>query len=145
MKVLQAESAGFCYGVRRAVELAESAARAGRRPVMLGSVIHNRHVIEGLLARGARIAERPEEAEPGETVVIRAHGEGEATYRVLRERGAEILDGTCPHVRRIQKLAAQAAAEGRQMILLALQVFSLCDRHRLKKALPQLFVFPLLF
>ena len=52
MEVKLAQSAGFCYGVRRAVELAEQAAEEGRCPVMLGSVIHNRHVIDSLLARG---------------------------------------------------------------------------------------------
>ena len=54
-----------------------------QRPVMLGSVIHNRHVIDSLLRKGSRIVTSPEEVEPGETVVIRAHGVGEETYRSL--------------------------------------------------------------
>ena len=118
MQVIQARSAGFCYGVRRAVELTEQALAEGRRPAMLGPVIHNTAVIDGLCRRGARLIRDPREARPGEPVVIRAHGEGEETYRVLQSRGAEILDGTCPHVRRIQQIAREAAEEGRQMILI---------------------------
>ena len=118
MSVTLAETAGFCYGVCRAVELAEQAAASGRRSAMLGPVIHNRQVVADLERRGMRLLARPEEAAAGEQVVIRAHGEAEAAFRALEERGAVCLDGTCPHVRRIQKLAAQAAAEGRQMILL---------------------------
>ncbi|MCI9586515.1 MAG: bifunctional 4-hydroxy-3-methylbut-2-enyl diphosphate reductase/30S ribosomal protein S1 [Oscillospiraceae bacterium] len=118
MEVILAKSAGFCYGVRRAVELTEQAAAEGRHPVMLGSVIHNRHVIDALLQKGSRIVSSPEEVESGEAVVIRAHGVGEETYQALEAKGAEIIDGTCPHVRRIQEIARQAALEGRQMVLI---------------------------
>ena len=118
MDVILAKSAGFCYGVRRAVELAEAAAAQGKKPAMLGSVIHNKHVINALLEQGARLIHHAEEAREGETVVIRAHGEGKATYDTLTEIGSEILDGTCPHVRRIQEIASEAAAEGRQMVII---------------------------
>ena len=116
MEVILAKSAGFCYGVRRAVELAGQ--WAGQGLAMLGPVIHNAAVIDGLLSAGSRLIASPEEARPGERVLIRAHGEGEQTYRTLEKIGAEILDGTCPHVRRIQEIARDAAAEGRQMILI---------------------------
>ncbi len=118
MEVVLAKSAGFCYGVRRAVEMTEQAAAAGQCPVMLGSVIHNHHVIDALLRQGARVVDSPEEVEPGEVVVIRAHGVGEATYRALEAKGAKIIDGTCPHVRKIQEIAREAAGEGRQMVLI---------------------------
>ncbi len=118
MLVIEARSAGFCYGVRRAVELAEASVTAGERPAMLGPVIHNGQVIADLCRRGARLIARAEDAQPGETVVIRAHGEAEATYRTLAERGCRVLDGTCPHVRRIQSIARQARDEGRQMVLI---------------------------
>ena len=118
MEVILAKSAGFCYGVRRAVEMASQAVEEGRRPAMLGPVIHNSAVIRQLTEGGARLIQRAEEAMPGETVVIRAHGEWEATYQILEERGAQVLDGTCPHVRRIQEIAREAAGEGRQMILI---------------------------
>ena len=83
MEVILAKSAGFCYGVRRAVEMASQAVEEGRRPAMLGPVIHNSAVIRQLTEGGARLIQRAEEAMPGETVVIRAHGEGEATYQIL--------------------------------------------------------------
>ena len=118
MEVIQAKSAGFCYGVRRAVELTEQALAEGCPLAMLGPVIHNSDVISGICRRGGRLISAPAQAEPGETVVIRAHGEEEETYRILQERGAVVLDGTCPHVRRIQEIAAQAAREDRQMILI---------------------------
>ena len=118
MRVILAKSAGFCYGVRRAVELTEGSVAAGERPAMLGPVIHNGQVIDDLCRRGARLIRCAGEARPGETVVIRAHGEGEATYRTLEEKGCRVIDGTCPHVRRIQAIARKAREEGRQMVLI---------------------------
>ncbi len=118
MEVILAKSAGFCYGVRRAVELATGAVEEGRRPAMLGPVIHNAAVIRQLTEGGARLIAAPEEAAAGETVVVRAHGEGADTFHTLEERGAQVLDGTCPHVRRIQEIAREAAEEGRQMVLI---------------------------
>ena len=67
-------AAGFCYGVRRAVNLAEEAAENGTACVMLGSIIHNAHVVDDLARRGVRRIERPEELAGGETVIIRSHG-----------------------------------------------------------------------
>ncbi|MBM6938593.1 bifunctional 4-hydroxy-3-methylbut-2-enyl diphosphate reductase/30S ribosomal protein S1 [Pseudoflavonifractor phocaeensis] len=113
MKVELAKSAGFCYGVRRAVEVAQQAAASGRPCVMLGHIIHNNSVIEALEAQGVSVVERPEDAPAGSAVIIRSHGEGKAVYDALQARGAEIIDTTCPNVSRIHKLVAQAEAEGR--------------------------------
>lgn len=74
MRVIQAQSAGFCYGVERAVRMAEEAAAAGGC-VMLGSIIHNDSVVRRLEALGARQVQSAEEVQPGETALIRAHGE----------------------------------------------------------------------
>ena len=74
MQVILAKTAGFCYGVERAVHMAEAAAREGGC-VMLGSIIHNDRVIAALEALGARQADSPQQVRPGETVIIRAHGE----------------------------------------------------------------------
>ena len=112
MQVLLAKSAGFCYGVRRAVELAEKMVTDGEQPAMLGPVIHNSQVIEDLCNRGARLIQRPEEAKPGETVIIRAHGEPERTYQILQDRGCRVVDGTCPHVRRCQGCPGPGAVDG---------------------------------
>ena len=88
MQVILAKTAGFCYGVERAVHMAEVAAREGGC-VMLGSIIHNDRVITALEALGARQADSPQQVRPGETVIIRAHGETREALRVLEERGCD--------------------------------------------------------
>ena len=117
MKVILAKSAGFCYGVKRAVELAEETARRGEPCVMLGSIIHNRDVVDRLAAQGLRAVDRPDQVPEGSGVLIRSHGESRATYEALRARGAEILDATCPNVSRIHRLVAQAEERGRQPVI----------------------------
>ena len=117
MKVTLAKSAGFCYGVRRAVELAERTAEEGRPCVMLGSIIHNKDVIARLAEKGLTAVERPEDVPEGSAVIIRSHGEGRAVYDQLRARGVEILDATCPNVTRIHQIVAQAEETGRQPVI----------------------------
>ena len=113
MRVMQAESAGFCYGVERAVKLAEQTAREKGSCVMLGSIIHNAHVVHELEMLGVRSVSDPEEVHAGDTVIIRSHGERKQVMDRLRELGAVCVDATCPNVLRIQRLVAQADAEGR--------------------------------
>ena len=117
MSVVLAKSAGFCYGVRRAVELAERTAEEGRPCVMLGSIIHNKDVIARLAEKGLTAVERPEDVPEGSAVIIRSHGEGRAVYDQLRARGVEILDATCPNVTRIHQIVAQAEETGRQPVI----------------------------
>ena len=117
MQVILAKTAGFCYGVERAVRMAEAAAREGGC-VMLGSIIHNDRVITALEALGARQADSPQQVRPRETVIIRAHGETREALRVLEERGAQIMDATCPHVLRIHRLVERAARAGRTPIII---------------------------
>ena len=112
MTIRIAKSAGFCYGVRRAVEMAEKAAAQG--PVfLLGHVTHNDHVIRRLENMGAVTISAPEEAPEGSTVLIRAHGEPDGTYRTLEARGCRVLDATCPNVTRIHDIVRDAEAQGR--------------------------------
>ena len=118
MKLELAQSAGFCYGVRRAVELAESCAAGAERPcVMLGSIIHNQDVIDRLAQQGLQTVERPEDVPEGCGVIIRSHGESRAVYEVLESRNARILDATCPNVKRIHEIVAQAEEQGRQPVV----------------------------
>ena len=117
MKVILAKSAGFCYGVKRAVELAEETARRGEPCVMLGSIIHNRDVVDRLAAQGLRAVDRPDQVPEGSGVLIRSHGESRATYEALRARGAKILDATCPNVSRIHQIVSQAEERGRQPVI----------------------------
>ena len=112
MTVRVARSAGFCYGVRRAVDMAEQAAAQG--PVyLLGHITHNDHVIRRLEGMGAVTISAPEEAPEGSTVLIRAHGEPDGTYRALEARGCQVLDATCPNVARIHQIVRDAEARGR--------------------------------
>ena len=117
MEVILAKTAGFCYGVERAVELAKRTAAEGGC-VMLGSIIHNAAVVQELEALGARTVEDVSQIQPGETVVIRSHGEPVETYRALEEKGARIVDATCPNVARIHQLVAKAEAEGRTPLII---------------------------
>ena len=117
MKLELARSAGFCYGVRRAVELAEQAAAQGTPCVMLGSIIHNQAVIGRLAEQGLRSVKTPEEVPDGASVIIRSHGESRAVYETLERRGAQVLDATCPNVTRIHEIVRQAEEQGRRPII----------------------------
>ena len=121
MRVILAKSAGFCYGVERAVKLAEQTARDKGGCVMLGSIIHNAHVVQGLAALGARQVDDPAQVQAGDTVIIRSHGEKKQVYQQLEAAGASIVDATCPNVRRIQRLVAQAEEQGRTPLIIGEQ------------------------
>ena len=113
-----ARSAGFCYGVRRAVELAERAAGEETPCWMLGSIIHNRDVVERLEALGLETAQSPEEVPSGARALIRSHGESRAVLCALEARGVELLDATCPNVKRIHELVCQAEERGRTPVII---------------------------
>lgn len=117
MKVICAESAGFCYGVRRAVNMAETAAESGEKVVMLGPIIHNATVVGYLVGKGVAEIASPDELHGGETVIIRSHGEERGTFSEIEKRGARVLDATCPRVGRIQQIVAQAESEGRRPLI----------------------------
>ena len=118
MRVIQAESAGFCYGVERAVKLAEETAREKGGCAMLGSIIHNAHVVRELEELGCRTVSGAEEVRPGEAVIIRSHGERKQVLEQLAKIGAVCVNATCPNVLRIQKLVAQADEEGRIPVII---------------------------
>ena len=118
MTVLLAKSAGFCYGVRRAVELAERTGEETGGCWMLGDLIHNSHVVEDLARRGVRRTEDPGSLKAGDTVVIRSHGELKSVLDDLDRRGIRCVNATCPNVCRIQRLVAQAEAEGRRPVII---------------------------
>ena len=101
MRVILAKTAGFCYGVERAVSLAHETAKT-HGGAMLGSVIHNANVVAELEHEGMRLIASPEEAAAGETVLIRSHGESREVLEELKARGAAIISATCPNVQHIQ-------------------------------------------
>ncbi len=118
MSVRVAKSAGFCFGVSRAVELVEKAAQEGRKVATLGPIIHNRHVVDKFQKMGVRVIETPEEALPGETVIIRSHGISRAVYERLEAQKVEIIDATCPFVKRIHTIVSRASEEGRLPVII---------------------------
>ena len=118
MSVRVAESAGFCFGVSRAVELVEQAAKAGKTVVTLGPIIHNHHVVDKFRALGVEVIDTPEQASPGQTVIIRSHGVSRAVYEELQRRGVEIIDATCPFVKRIHGIVSRAEEEGQLPVII---------------------------
>ncbi|MCD8354857.1 MAG: bifunctional 4-hydroxy-3-methylbut-2-enyl diphosphate reductase/30S ribosomal protein S1 [Clostridiales bacterium] len=113
MTVTLAKTAGFCYGVRRAVELAEQTAAEGKPCAMLGHLVHNDHVVEHFAQEGMTCVTDPADIPEGAAVVVRSHGEGHAVFEELERRGLRVVDATCPSVKRIHKLVAQAEERGR--------------------------------
>jgi len=117
MEVLLARENGFCFGVKKAVELTEAAAESGKPVFNLGQVVHNPKISERLAARGVQVIKDPAEAESG-IVVIRAHGVPPAMRASIEEHGLECIDATCSLVLRAQRFTKQLADEGYRVIIL---------------------------
>ena len=117
MKVRLAKTAGFCMGVRRAMDIVLETANKARGPVRTeGPLIHNRQVLELLEARGvSELGEEPDLSDT--TVVVRAHGITPARRKELKQRGANIRDATCPHVARVQAIVKKATVQGRAAVI----------------------------
>ena len=118
MSVTVAKHAGFCFGVDRAVELVDQAAKSGKTVSTLGPIIHNRHAVKHFEDMGVKVIHTPEDAVPGTTVIIRSHGVSRAVQQRLEDRGVEIIDATCPFVKRIHSLVEKAEQEGRLPVII---------------------------
>ena len=112
-----AKTAGFCFGVDRAVNMAYELANSGARAATLGQLIHNSLVTDDLAAKGVRIISSPAEAQRGETVIIRAHGVAAEVYEELKGTGAEICDATCPFVKKIHRIVAENSGEDTEVFI----------------------------
>ena len=117
-KVTVAKSAGFCFGVDRAVKMVYNELESNTKVATLGPIIHNQDVVNDMNAKGARVVESVDELLPEETVVIRSHGVGREVYNKIAEKGCRMLDATCPFVAKIHKIVAEKSKEG-YMILIA--------------------------
>ena len=106
-KVILAESAGFCYGVKRAIEIAERAAAEGEC-YTLGAIIHNKAETDRLESLGAHLAKEIDDIPDGSTVIMRSHGSPRSDYERLEKKGCTIVDATCPNVSRIHRIVRQA-------------------------------------
>ena len=123
MKITLAKSAGFCFGVKRAVDtvyeqLEMSAAE--RQPIYtFGPIIHNEEVVQDLEEKGVQVINSKEELEALKegVVVIRSHGVGREIYELLERQGLELVDATCPFVKKIHKIVREQCEAGRRVII----------------------------
>ncbi len=118
MSVKVAESAGFCFGVNRAVEMVEQTVAAGKKVATLGPIIHNRHAVAHFEDMGVKVIESPEEGQPGMSVIIRSHGVSRSVQEALEKKGVEVIDATCPFVKRIHDIVSRSEQEGRLPIII---------------------------
>lgn len=104
MNVTLAKTAGFCYGVNRAVNMVEDLTKNGEKVCTLGPIIHNTQMVEKLKSEGVRIVDSPNEAADGETLVIRSHGVPKNVILKAEELCSKVVDATCPFVSKIHKI-----------------------------------------
>ena len=116
MRIVKATALGFCFGVRRAIEMVEGAAEE-RGPIdSLGSVVHNPAVVDGLAAKGVQVVKGLEDVQSS-TIAVTAHGRGPEIVKEAAERGVGLVGGTCPVVRKSQKAAQSLCADGFKVII----------------------------
>ena len=121
MKVITAKTAGFCFGVKRAVEKVYEQVNQEKKEIYTyGPIIHNEEVVSDLESKGVKVLESREELEKLErgTVIIRSHGVGRAIYRLIEEKGLELVDATCPYVRKIHRIVKEKSEQGVQVIII---------------------------
>jgi 4-hydroxy-3-methylbut-2-enyl diphosphate reductase len=119
MRILLAEPRGFCAGVVRAIEIVERALAIHGAPVYVRhEIVHNRHVVEDLRAKGAVFVRELDEVPQGALTIFSAHGVARAVERAATERGLDVLDATCPLVTKVHVEGRRYAKEGRAVILI---------------------------
>ena len=116
-RLLIADSAGFCFGVRRAVAMAEEALSGAGECYCIGQLIHNDAVINELTARGMKFVGSPEDIPRGARVLLRAHGTPLEVYGELEEKDAHIIDAVCPKVSRIHDIVRREDEKGRTVVV----------------------------
>ena len=117
MKILLAKNSGFCFGVRRAVEMAEQCAKENGTVYTYGNIIHNESVVQELAEKGVHSVETLESLNAGDTLIIRAHGAPPSVYEECEKRGIRLIDATCPYVKRIHKIVQKAAQSGNTVLI----------------------------
>jgi 4-hydroxy-3-methylbut-2-enyl diphosphate reductase len=118
MRLTIAKSAGFCFGVKRALAIALEAARSGREVYMLGDIVHNEVVVDKMKAAGIRKVRTPGKGKGVRTLLIRAHGAGRSTILGARRAGYRIIDATCPMVKEIHAIAKKLEQDKRTVIII---------------------------
>lgn len=118
-EIILAKSAGFCFGVERAVNKVYEEVNKGGAIYTCGPIIHNREVVADLMQKGVRVAESEEQisAIEGGTVIIRSHGVSRKIDQLIRSKGLRCIDATCPFVKRIHRIVEAQSAEGREIVI----------------------------
>ena len=124
MEIKLAESAGFCFGVKRAVDTVYEQIKTGKTIYTYGPIVHNEEVVRELSEKGVQVLENEEALKSLEVpegkkaaVIIRAHGVPEKIYHLMEEKGLECIDATCPFVKRIHKIAEQESLAGKHIVI----------------------------
>ncbi|HML69390.1 MAG TPA: bifunctional 4-hydroxy-3-methylbut-2-enyl diphosphate reductase/30S ribosomal protein S1 [Clostridia bacterium] len=117
MKILLAKNSGFCFGVRRAVEMAEQCAKERGTVYTYGNIIHNDSVVHELAEKGVHSVENLTTLQEGDTLIIRAHGAPPAVYEESEQARIRLIDATCPYVKRIHRIVEKAAEEGNTVLI----------------------------
>ena len=120
MEVKLAKSAGFCFGVKRAVETVYKEIEKGGKVYTYGPIIHNDEVVKDLEEKGVSVIRTLEEMEQIEKgiMIIRSHGVSKAEYDRISELGFEIVDATCPFVKKIHRNVSKESADGREVVII---------------------------
>ena len=119
MEVIVAKSAGFCFGVKRAVETVYAEVEKGKKIYTFGPIIHNEEVVKDLEKKGVTVLENEEElmALTEGTVIIRSHGVEKRIQKMIEDKGLECIDATCPFVKRIHRIVEVAGEDGKEVII----------------------------
>lgn len=119
MRVVLAQPRGFCAGVERAIEIVERALEKYGPPIYVRhEIVHNRHVVERLRAKGARFVDELDEIPPGSVTIFSAHGVASAVEQAAEQRGLPVIDATCPLVSKVHSEGQRYATQGREIILI---------------------------
>ncbi len=120
MEVMLAKKAGFCFGVKRAVETVYEQARTGDRIYTFGPIIHNEEVVKDLEKKGVCVIESKEELAQIKdgTIVIRSHGVSKEIYDQIEKQGLKCVDATCPFVKRIHNIVEKESAANKQIVII---------------------------
>ena len=119
MDVVVAKSAGFCFGVKRAVETVYAEVEKGKKIYTFGPIIHNEEVVKDLEEKGVVVLESEEELKnlTEGTVIIRSHGVEKRIQKMIEDKGLECIDATCPFVKRIHRIVEEAGNENKEVVI----------------------------
>lgn len=116
-EIILAKTAGFCFGVNRAVEMVYELIKKGEKVCTLGPIIHNPQMVEELKSAGVRIVDSPSEVNTDEIMVIRSHGVPKEVYAEAEKLGVRVADATCPFVAKIHKIVKQESENGSEIFI----------------------------